>query len=104
MNRSSFGRWGANLSKEEFAKALAIIGVHNATFRHWPISGVASEIAERISKSIETASEPLRCDYFFTPPNKWRLYTQIPSSNQLAAAWDKLQPRIIRPKFEIKLS
>src|ERR1700722_2561784 len=104
MDRASFGNWGTDLSDDEFAKALATIGVHNAYIGFWPAMGSASEVAERISNRIEDPADPVRCEYFSTPPNEWRRFTQVPSPNELAAAWTKIQPKLARPQFEIDLS
>lgn len=104
MDRASFGSWGTDLSDDEFAKALATIGVHNAYIGVWPAMGSASEVAERISNRIDDLADPVRCRYFGTPPNEWRRFTRVPSPNELAAAWAKIQPALARPQFEIDLS
>ncbi|MGA7239917.1 MAG: hypothetical protein WBY44_29825 [Bryobacteraceae bacterium] len=104
MDRANFGGWGAHLSDDEFAKALATIGVHNAYLGSWPTFALASEVAESILSHLEQSPDPVRCKYFTTPPQDWTRFTRVPSPNELAAAWDKLKPRIGRPQLEIKLS
>src|SRR5205814_5094122 len=104
MERASFGSWGADLSDDEFAKALATIGIHNAYVRGWPTSTSASEVAERISKHLKSPADPVRCRYSGVPPSEWRSSVQVPSPSELAAAWIKIKPKVLRPQFEIELT
>jgi hypothetical protein len=104
MDRTDFAGWGAHLSDDEFAKALATIGVHNAYLGFWPTFASASEVAENISSRLEPSQDPVRCEYFTSPPEDWMRFSRVPSPDELAAAWDKLKPHINRPQFEIKLS
>jgi len=104
MDRASYGRWGADLSEEEFAKRAGNDSASIVrTFDLGRSRSVASDVAKRISKRIEAPSEPLRCEYFITLPNEWRQFAEVPSPKELSARWDKVQPKINRPKFEIEL-
>jgi len=104
VNRANFAGWGAHLSDDEFAKALATIGIHNAYLGLWPTFPWASEVAASISNRLEQTQDPVRCKYFNTPPEEWTRFSRVPSPDELAAAWDKLKPRISRPQFEIELT
>jgi hypothetical protein len=104
MDRRSFGNWGPKLGNGQFAKALAIVGLHNAASGAWPMPDDPRGVAEAIAQTLVKSDAPMPCKFFVAPPDEWVKFARIPSATAAVEAWEELLPLLNgRPKFEVTL-
>src|ERR1051326_4504107 len=105
MDRSRFGAWGAELDDADFAKALGVMGMHNAV-DPWvdPLDDPAA-IAERIARSLKGPDEAVPCRYFTWSPEHWSEAYGLRSARNPCTAWDRLRgSRLWSPKLKLELN
>lgn len=86
MNRRDFGLWGIELSRDDFARALAAVGVVQHALHYWPVS--SGEIESALTEAFGDLSEPIPWRLFIYPPELNRYVGPTPAS-ALAEAWSR---------------
>jgi hypothetical protein len=99
MNRKDFGLWGIELAPAEFAKALAALGVFQASIKIWPSLNLEI-ISRTISEAAKSGLLPWRLSV--VPPAKSDK-VQISSARIFAKAWVRLAKSLGRARFELSL-
>jgi hypothetical protein len=108
MNRREFGPWGLGLGADEFARALAALGVSMA---RWP-DGDAAAILERLRdpesllpSGPERGPDPWDLSPLMSGgPEPWADPTRVPPAVALAAAWQQAVAMLpVEPWLQIEI-
>jgi hypothetical protein len=108
MSRSSFGFWGAELNDEDFAKALAALGVLWGTRKFagsLPPNMNLKEVKRELASAIASArkGDEVLPWTFDEKPSELASYQTSPDAGLLSRAWTKAVPTNRPPKLRLEI-